>query len=207
MTRTETLVAIPPAALITLGLLATMHALLAQRVEVPRPPEAIPIDWIELVAKPKPPTNHVEPVEPIPEVLPITAAMTVRGKPAPETGPIRSDILAPPSGNIGGLGEHAIGKFVLLDNSAPVLLRRAKVMYPPVAARKSLSGHVDVRFDITAAGTVENAVVTHATDPVFVAPALRAIERFRYRPRYVNGEPAHTTGAEFRIRFDFDAGG
>jgi TonB family protein len=55
--------------------------------------------------------------------------------------------------------------------------------YPAAARARGLSGHVDVEFTVTPAGTVENAHVT-ASEPrgVFDAAALAAVARWRYLP-------------------------
>jgi protein TonB len=62
---------------------------------------------------------------------------------------------------------------------APLLLVNPE--YPPGAASSSIEGFVDVRFNVTAEGLVEDASVALADPPgVFDRAALAAISRWRY---------------------------
>lgn len=71
--------------------------------------------------------------------------------------------------------------------------------YPPHARGE---GWVLVRFDVSAAGAVENArVVDAAPRGVFEGAALRAIGRWRYRPAVIEGRAVPRRGLEVRLRF------
>jgi protein TonB len=71
--------------------------------------------------------------------------------------------------------------------------------YPPNGRG---NGSVLVRFDVTRLGTVANARVVESTPPgMFERAALRAIERWRYRPAVVDGEPVERRGLQVRLRF------
>lgn len=62
---------------------------------------------------------------------------------------------------------------------------------------------VVVKFTILANGRVENPVIVK-TDPkttVYNLSALQAVQKFRYTPRYVNGEPVDTKGVKETIVF------
>ena len=75
--------------------------------------------------------------------------------------------------------------------------------YPPGAAAKGIEGWVQVRFSVTAAGTVRDAVVV-ASEPraVFDQAALKAIARWRYNPRVENGVAVERVGLETVFRFE-----
>lgn len=59
---------------------------------------------------------------------------------------------------------------------------RWSAAYPAEAQLHGIEGHATVEFDVTAQGTVENAVVVESEpDEVFDAAALDAVRRWRYR--------------------------
>ncbi len=74
--------------------------------------------------------------------------------------------------------------------------------YPQRATLKGIEGWVQVRFNITAGGTVRDAVVV-AAQPAgeFEDAALKSIARWRYNPRIDGGVPVERIGVETLIRF------
>jgi len=84
-----------------------------------------------------------------------------------------------------------IGNFQQVDKTAegdiiPVVVIRP--MYPRDAAISGIEGWVKVEFTITASGTVKDVRVVDA-DPaqVFNREAVRAILKWKFKPRVVNG--------------------
>jgi len=77
--------------------------------------------------------------------------------------------------------------------------------YPPSAITRNIEGWVQVQFTVTAIGTVRDAIVV-ASEPgtTFDDAALRAIERWRYNPRVVNGEAVERVGLQTIVRFELD---
>jgi TonB family protein len=73
--------------------------------------------------------------------------------------------------------------------------------YPPSAMEQRLEGHVQVRFDITAAGVVENLTVVESSDAVFEESATRAVSRWRYLPRIAAGKRVGSSGIHTRLSF------
>jgi protein TonB len=75
--------------------------------------------------------------------------------------------------------------------------------YPPNAAGKNIEGWVRVQFTVTAIGTVKDAIVV-GSEPgtIFDDAALKAIARWRYNPRVVNGEAVERVGVQTMIRFE-----
>ena len=75
--------------------------------------------------------------------------------------------------------------------------------YPPGAITKGIEGWVRVQFTVTAIGTVKDAIVV-SSEPgtVFDEAALKAIARWRYNPRVVNGEAVERVGLQTIIRFE-----
>lgn len=75
-----------------------------------------------------------------------------------------------------------------------------EAIYPPAAAAAGIEGHVDVRFSISASGTVLAPEVV-ASEPrgVFEAAALAAVSRWRYSRPPAGESPQITERLEFRL--------
>jgi protein TonB len=87
-----------------------------------------------------------------------------------------------------------------------VPLVRIDPQYPMQAAQRGIEGWVVVRFTITAAGTVKDAVVTNSNPrSVFDKAALQAVGKWRYNPKIENGVPVERTGEVVRLDFDLRA--
>lgn len=84
-------------------------------------------------------------------------------------------------------------------------LVRVPPQYPRSALRRGIEGWVILEFDITKEGTVTNAKVVKA-DPegIFDRAAKNAVEKFKYKPRIVNGKPAMRRGVQFKMTFELD---
>jgi protein TonB len=81
-------------------------------------------------------------------------------------------------------------------------LVRVNPTYPPRAEQNGVEGWVQVRFTVTAAGTIRDAVVVESEPgETFDAAALEAIARWRYNPRIENGEPVERVGLQTLFRF------
>jgi protein TonB len=77
--------------------------------------------------------------------------------------------------------------------------------YPAGAAARNTEGWVQVRFAVTTAGTVRDAVVI-ASEPgtIFDEAALKAVARWRYNPRVVDGVAVERVGLETVFRFELE---
>jgi TonB family protein len=80
-------------------------------------------------------------------------------------------------------------------------LVRSNPQYPPQALAKGLAGRVQLRFDVTAAGTVENVSVVESSDTVFEESAATALAQWRYLPRIVAGKRVRHEGVHTIIQF------
>jgi protein TonB len=76
--------------------------------------------------------------------------------------------------------------------------------YPIAAARARQEGWVEVEFTVASDGSVQNAHVT-ASEPgrIFDREAIAAVQRAKFEPRLVNGEPVAST---LRRRIQFKLG-
>jgi protein TonB len=91
---------------------------------------------------------------------------------------------------VGGEGMF-LGNFQQVDRTAegdiiPVVVIRP--MYPREAAMSGTEGWVKVEFTITEAGTVKNPRVVDSKPPrIFNREAIRAIVKWKFKPRVVEG--------------------
>jgi protein TonB len=84
-----------------------------------------------------------------------------------------------------------------------VPLVRVDPDYPPRARQRGIEGYVDLMFTIGPVGTVENVKVIGASPPsVFDRAALRAVRRWRYNPKIVDGKAVPREGVKVRLRFE-----
>jgi len=110
--------------------------------------------------------------------------------------------IAPPTvatgTDIGGPGGMNIaeGDYLPIVRVAPV--------YPARALSRGLEGYVDMSFTVTQAGTVRDPVVLFSTSSLFERAALRAVLKFKYKPRVVDGVPVDVPGVKTRISFQIE---
>ncbi len=80
---------------------------------------------------------------------------------------------------------------------------KAAPQYPREAARKGFEGYVIVRFAVTEKGDVEDPVVV-ASKPegVFDSAATKAVLKFKYQPRVVDGEPIRVDNVMNKFVFE-----
>ena len=87
------------------------------------------------------------------------------------------------------------------DVSLPIV--KVAPIYPDRALKEGIEGHVLLEFVVTETGAVRNAVVLEANPSgVFERAALKAVAKFKYKPRIVDGRPVETTGVRNRIAFE-----
>ena len=110
--------------------------------------------------------------------------------------------IAPPTvatgTDIGGPGGMNIaeGDYLPIVRVAPV--------YPARALSRGLEGYVDMSFTVTQAGTVRDPIVLFSTSSLFDRAALRAVMKFKYKPRVVDGIPVDVPGVKTRISFQIE---
>jgi protein TonB len=100
--------------------------------------------------------------------------------------------------NIGGPAGMNIaeGDYLPIVRVAPV--------YPARALSRGLEGFVDLSFTVTAAGTVRDPIVLQSTSTLFERAAKRAVLKFKYKPRVVDGVPVDVPGVKTRISFQLE---
>ncbi|WP_201154616.1 energy transducer TonB [Rhodothalassium salexigens] len=82
-------------------------------------------------------------------------------------------------------------------------LVRVSPIYPMAARIRKITGYVLVEFDVTREGAVANARVI-GSEPVglFDKAALEAIQKWRYKPKLVDGTPQPVPNMLIKLTFD-----
>lgn len=96
--------------------------------------------------------------------------------------------------NVGGLGFGVSdGEYLPIVKVAPV--------YPARAAQRGLEGYVIVEFVVTRTGTTRDVTVVESTSSLFERAAIEAAQKFKYKPRVIDGEPVEVPGVRNKITF------
>ncbi|MGI1679775.1 MAG: TonB family protein [Cellvibrionaceae bacterium] len=75
--------------------------------------------------------------------------------------------------------------------------------YPEAALRNNTEGWAMAEFTITSAGTVEDAIIVEAEpERIFNRETLRAIKRWKYQPKMVDGKPVPQYNMREIFRFE-----
>ncbi len=136
---------------------------------------------------PKPPETPPEtPPQDMDNVNPDAPTINI----APPTVQAGTDIGGPGGMNI------AEGDYLPIVRVAPV--------YPARALSRGLEGFVDLSFTVTSAGTVKDPIVLQSTSSLFERAATRAVLKFKYKPRVVDGVPVEVPGVKTRISFQLE---
>ena len=100
--------------------------------------------------------------------------------------------------SIGGPGGMNIaeGDYLPIVPVAPV--------YPARALSRGLEGYVDMSFTVTTTGTVRDPLVMFSTSSLFERAAMRAVLKFKYKPRVVDGVPVDVPNVKTRITFKIE---
>jgi protein TonB len=100
--------------------------------------------------------------------------------------------------DIGGPGGMNIaeGDYLPIVRVAPI--------YPARALSRGIEGYVDMSFTVTATGTVKDPIVMFSTSSLFERAATRAVLKFKYKPRVVDGQPVEVSGVKTRITFKIE---
>jgi protein TonB len=136
---------------------------------------------------PKPPETPPEtPPQELDNINPDAPSINV----APPMVSANTDLAGPGGMNI------AEGDYLPIVRVAPV--------YPARALSRGLEGFVDLSFTVTAAGTVKDPIVLQSTSTLFERAATRAVLKFKYKPRVVDGIPVEVPGVKTRISFQLE---
>ncbi|HEX5065358.1 MAG TPA: TonB family protein [Myxococcota bacterium] len=202
------------AGLIVSGLFGLLYAASTVRSKVTEALELSKIEFVRLrtsmeIEEKKREKAQIEK----PEQAPVTPTMQI----AKESGVnLELDVeaiaagLGAEFGSAGGGGGDGTRRGALafsagLSDRDPLPLVRVEPQYPPQAARRGLEGWVHVRFTITTAGSIKDAVVVKSSHGVFERPALQAVAKWKYQPQTKDGKPVEAQ-SETVLRFEMPKG-
>ena len=82
---------------------------------------------------------------------------------------------------------------------------KVQPVYPRRALSRGIEGYVIVEFTVTKAGTTRDVRVAEAKPSgVFDKAAIKAAEKFKYKPRVVEGQPIEVPGVQNKITFKLE---
>jgi len=186
---------------VTLSLLFVMHLLIVtgkQALTKPRDRaklefvrvkrnEALNVEDFTPEKPPKPPETPPEtPPQDMDQMDPNAPTINI----APPSVSANTDIGGPGGMNI------AEGDYLPIVRVAPV--------YPARALSRGLEGYVDLSFTVTSAGTVRDPIILFSTSSLFERAATRAVLKFKYKPRVVDGVPVDVPNVKTRISFQIE---
>jgi periplasmic protein TonB len=189
--------AITLGATVTLALFVTMYNLIkndAMPVEAP-PTKPMP----QLSYKPpKIQTDHNLPEPPVKPEIQVQPSVENR------LDPITTEVLKVVP-VIPVIVDPNKGKILVIENNNVLPMVRVNPVYPQVAASKGIEGFVDVIFDVTETGSTQNVQVVYAEpERIFNAAVIRAVSRWKYKPKMEDGVAVRMQGVRDRIRFKLD---
>jgi len=186
---------------VTLSLLFVMHLLIASgKQALTKPRDRTNLEFVRVKRNESLNVEDFTPEKPPkpPETPPETPPQDMDNM-DPDAPSIN---IAPPqvmaNTDIGGPGGMNIaeGDYLPIVRVAPV--------YPARALSRGLEGYVDMSFTVTGTGTVRDPVVMFSTSSLFERAALRAVLKFKYKPRVVDGIPVDVPNVKTRISFQIE---
>jgi len=76
--------------------------------------------------------------------------------------------------------------------------------YPQIARDRGLEGQVIVRFDVSEMGTVTNVEIVESSSRMFNRAAINAAQKFRFKPKIVDGMPRMSYGVQRMFTFEME---
>lgn len=195
------LISIAVGVAVTLGLLFTMQLLIASgKTALTEPRERHMLEFVRVRRNENVNTEDYTPEKPPkpPEVPPEVPPQDMDNvDPNAPTINVAAPTVASDI-NVGGPGGMNIaeGDYLPIVRVAPV--------YPARALSRGLEGYVDLEFVVTEAGSVRDPVVLFSTSSLFERAATRAVLKFKYKPRVVDGVPVEVPGVKTRISFKIE---
>lgn len=81
---------------------------------------------------------------------------------------------------------------------------KVQPIYPRRALSRGVEGYVIVEFTVTKQGTTKDVRVVESSSSMFDDAAVKAAQKFKYKPRVVDGEPIEVPGVQNKITFEIE---
>lgn len=185
-----------PAVIVTLSLLLLMHLLIESNMREPEdvvefkiPEITMPEREITAEFDTRKPNKPDEPDEPPPELPePEFNAPNLDAKISfsPQVGAVKVSI-----SGIGGFGGD--GDYLPIVKVAP--------KYPSRAMSRGLQGYCTVEYTVTKTGETANIEVVDCPESVFASASVKAAEKFKYKPKVIDGEAIEVPGVRNKFTF------
>ena len=188
-----------PACLITFGLFWVMQALIGVEAELQEGGRSLSVDFVRL-KKDRPPEEkkRERPDRKPPEQPPPPPEMNYAKNMNPDDAVgaivpmVDASVELASATNLGAGGADR--------DVVPMV--RVEPQYPLRAAQRRIEGWVELRFTISAAGTVKDAQVTKAKPKrIFDKAALKAVRKWKYNAKVENGVPVERHDMLVRLAF------
>jgi protein TonB len=98
--------------------------------------------------------------------------------------------------DIGGTSFHVDGEYL------PIV--RVEPLYPRRAQSRGLEGYCVMEFTVTKTGEVVDAVPIDCSSSVFESASIKAVLKWKYKPRVINGEPIDSSGVQTQLTYRFE---
>ena len=133
------------------------------------------------------------------EVPPPPPVIAVPKTGLPTPGTYKLDVKPPPLPK--PKVEWTAASFTVSDTDARPLVRIPPVM-PPRFAEGNNSGRCAVQFNVSAEGSPFNVQITSCSASVLEKASIRAVLKWRYQPKILDGVPVMMTGVRDEIVFE-----
>lgn len=111
-----------------------------------------------------------------------------------------------PTVDVGNTSAGLSGPGALVRDGDATPIFRQEPKFPTKAARDGIEGWVQLKFDINELGNVENVTVINAQPKrIFDREAKKALRKWRYNPKVVDGKAIKQIG--LTVQLDFNLGG
>ncbi len=198
MNVSRTITSVVPAAIVTAGLLLTMQILISQDLkeeeggsEFKIPDISMPDQEISTEYDTRKPDKPDEPEEPPPE-LPEPEFENLDTSASVNVAPTINAKL-----NIGGVGGFSSdGDYLPIVKTQP--------RYPSRALSRGIEGYCTVEYTVTRSGETRDVTVVDCPQSIFSSASVKAAEKFKYKPKVIDGEAIEVPGV--RNRFIFRVG-
>lgn len=194
------LIGIPIASVVTFLLFLLMDRLIfTDELELEDDPEDIVISIAEEVDELQANVRELT-IDDVPEVTPPPPPPQIERQAAEQPNEDMSTIVGEiPEFEAPTLSGNDVN-FSVSDRDAQPLVR-IEPQYPMRAAERGVEGTCTVTFDVTPDGVTTNISVLSCSSSLFQRDSIRAVERWRYQPKIVDGVAVRRTGVVTEFNF------